>query len=341
MREFPQPEDFPPPPLYPYVVMTLIVFAVLGAILFHPARKARPYDALCWLVAAYLLTPIFTAGGREDFRIAPALETGVVIMWCLMAVGGLIGWVRLVHQKEEEHVVISILLLAALPLVIWLFTPVGPMGGVPTSRTVCKNNMHLLGLVLYNYRDEFDAWPLHVGGDPPHSWRVDLLPYLDQAPLHGQYDFTATWDSEANRAISNREIFAYHCPSHGDYQEGQPFPTSYALLIGDEAAWTANGFIEPDDIPDGASNTAILTEACGLNIIWTDPRDVDLATAPIGINLPGDAPGRSPGVVSSYHPLGPPVLMADGSVRNLKLDTDPAVLKALLTANGGEDLGEF
>jgi hypothetical protein len=333
VREFPQPQDFPPPSIVSYSVVTAIVVAVLAVILFHPARRARFYDALCWVAAGFVLSGIFQAGNDGDFRIESALERGVAIVWTLMAPGVLIAWARLVRQKDDRHLVLSILaVVLALTLV-----PNYQRPRINSRRGQCVNNMHQLGIALYNYRDVQGAWPLHADGDPPHSWRVDLLPYLDHGPQQKQYDFTATWDAEVNRPLTNREMYIYHCPSHEGYKEGQPFPTSYALLIGDNAAWTKAGLIDPVDIPDGASNTAILTEACGLNIIWTEPRDIDLATAPIGINLRGDAPGHSPSVVSSYHPLGPPVLMADGSVRNLTLDTDPNVLKAMLTADGGED----
>jgi len=90
------------------------------------------------------------------------------------------------------------------------------------------------------------------------------------------------------------------------------------------------------DVTDGVSNTLAIVEACGLPVVWTEPRDVDLAEQRVGVNLPGDQPGRSRGVVSSYHPQGGHVAMADGSVRFMSADIDPGVLRALLSATGGE-----
>jgi len=58
----------------------------------------------------------------------------------------------------------------------------------------------------------------------------------------------------------------------------------------------------------------------------------------VGVNLVGQGKRDSPGAVSSYHPHGGFVAMADGSVRFLTNQTDPNVLKALLTADGGEVL---
>jgi prepilin-type processing-associated H-X9-DG protein len=94
----------------------------------------------------------------------------------------------------------------------------------------------------------------------------------------------------------------------------------------------------PKGVIDGLSYTLMLTEACGQQIVWTEPRDVDMSVSPIGINLDGEVEGRSPGVASSYHPTGCHVLFGDGAVRFLSRTIDPEVLKALITANGNETI---
>ena len=68
---------------------------------------------------------------------------------------------------------------------------------------------------------------------------------------------------------------------------------------------------------------------------------MDVSAQPTGINLKGDAPGHSAGWLSSYHAGGTQVLMADGSVRFLSAQTDPAVLKKLATVDGGEEVGDY
>jgi prepilin-type processing-associated H-X9-DG protein len=339
MREFPQAEDFPPPPLTPYVALTVLACVVLGVFFLRTNRKVRFYDAFFWVAMGSWLQYLFFAGAQEHERNRASLEQGISIVWILMLVACLIGWVRLTRQKEPRYLVLGVS-LAVGAMILLPNQPSAPRG--PSRYFSCKNNLHYIGLALEGYRDHESDWPQQQDGNPPHSWRVALLPYIDYAPLYHRYDFSAAWDAEANRPVTSSYISAYLCPSsEAEHFEGQPFPTSYALLIGDDAAWTTNGFIEPDDIPDGSSHTAILTEACGLGIIWTEPRDIDLAKTPVGINLPGNGPGHSPGVFSTYHPLGANVLMADGSVRTLWLDTDPAVLNAILTADGGDEVPEF
>jgi hypothetical protein len=81
-----------------------------------------------------------------------------------------------------------------------------------------------------------------------------------------------------------------------------------------------------------------------MQIIWTEPRDVDVDSQPAGINLAGNKPGHSQGWLSSYHKHSTRVLMADGSVRTLSQVIDPALLKKLVTIDGGEallDTNEF
>ncbi|HEY3968433.1 MAG TPA: DUF1559 domain-containing protein [Planctomycetaceae bacterium] len=94
--------------------------------------------------------------------------------------------------------------------------------------------------------------------------------------------------------------------------------------------------LPPEQITDGKSTIILFGEASGLNIVWTEPRDIDTARLPVGINLPGCRRGDSHGTLSSYHRGGANVVFADGRVKYLSEQIDPSVLKALLTATGGE-----
>ncbi len=92
---------------------------------------------------------------------------------------------------------------------------------------------------------------------------------------------------------------------------------------------------------DGLANTLAVTEATGLNIVWTEPRDAELGRNPLGINLAGDETSASRGIASSWHEGLVNAAMADGSVRSLSENIDPQVLKALTTISGGEPVGDF
>jgi hypothetical protein len=79
----------------------------------------------------------------------------------------------------------------------------------------------------------------------------------------------------------------------------------------------------------------VVLRSFGLN------RAMDVASQPTGINLKGTKPGHSAGWLSSYHLGGTHVVNADGSVRFLSAQIDPAVLKRLATIDDGEEVGEY
>jgi prepilin-type processing-associated H-X9-DG protein len=114
------------------------------------------------------------------------------------------------------------------------------------------------------------------------------------------------------------------------------FFTAYAAATGPMTAFPKSQALPPEQITDGKSTIILFGEASGLNIVWTEPRDIDTARLPVGINLPGCRRGDSHGTLSSYHRGGANVVFADGRVKYLSEQIDPSVLKALLTATGGE-----
>ncbi len=86
------------------------------------------------------------------------------------------------------------------------------------------------------------------------------------------------------------------------------------------------------DATAGTSNTILSVEASGQNLIWSQPKDVNIDIIPIGINLPGHAEGWSAGLMSSYHPQIAHALLMDGSVQAFsENDTDTEVLRQLLS----------
>ena len=49
-------------------------------------------------------------------------------------------------------------------------------------------------------------------GGPPHSWRVELLPYLDEQPLYDSYHFDEPWDSDHNKQLAETMPDVFRCP---------------------------------------------------------------------------------------------------------------------------------
>ncbi|HEX6986670.1 MAG TPA: hypothetical protein VF170_14915, partial [Planctomycetaceae bacterium] len=87
------------------------------------------------------------------------------------------------------------------------------------------------------------------------------------------------------------------------------------------------------EIADGLSNTILAGEAAGSFKAWGDPTNV--RDPALGINATPDGFGGP-------WKGGANLLLADGTVRLVSEEIDPAVLKALATPAGGEMIpGEF
>jgi hypothetical protein len=213
------------------------------------------------------------------------------------------------------------------------------------------NNLKQICLAFHNYADANRAFPPAVvfgpDGKPWHSWRVLLLPYLEQNELYEQYDFAEPWNSPKNRQVAAKVIDVYRDPAR---PQDDP-ATGYAALVGQDALFAPEGarMQSKDDFPacltrgkrpffqdvtDGTSMTmAFATVPAERSIPWTKPDDIVVDGAFPGIGKP-----QGIGAVDAGVGAGPVALaaFADGAVHVLAADTDPALVRKLITRNGGE-----
>jgi prepilin-type processing-associated H-X9-DG protein len=169
-----------------------------------------------------------------------------------------------------------------------------------------------------------------------HSWRVLLLPFVDQAPLYAQYRFDEPWDGPNNRKLADKIVYAYTCYSddHGG-KGGAPTMTSYVAIVGPDTAWPEHGAASLPDIKDGTINTLLVVEVANSGIHWMEPRDLHVVQMAPTINA------KSGQGISSRDTGGAHVLLADGSVRFISETLTADALRALLTAHAGDKNPDF
>jgi len=238
---------------------------------------------------------------------------------------------RRMKQPSQARYATSILMaLLAVGVLIGLLLPAVPSAREAARRMACSNLIRQAGLaVLENLRTQGNAdrvpsdnSPTLEGG-PPISWRVHLLPYLELAPLRDRYTDAANWDSPQNLPIAATKTHAYTCPSEPNLVSpiGGRF-TSYAKLA--KTTGSAADSLSPQRI--------LLLEACSANIVWSEPRDIDLDAMEWSIQSldprRGTKPWQSKSIGSSWHGSGTHAIFSDGSMRYLPASIDKRILEA-------------
>ncbi len=211
------------------------------------------------------------------------------------------------------------------PILLALLLPAVNAAREASRRSQCSNNLQRIGLALLEYEAATGSLPPAVITDenhtPRYSWRVAILPYLEQAALREQYDSDLPWDDPANEPVSMTSVEAYRCPSDDN---ALPNETNYVMITGKGTVGSLpNTCTKLKDIVDGA-NTIAVVEIVDSGIAWSEPRDLTLEQLSMILN---DQSGTGP---SSRHPGGLNVLFCDGSVRFIADGIDPAELQRLL-----------
>jgi hypothetical protein len=197
------------------------------------------------------------------------------------------------------------------------------------ARMQSANNLKQIAIAMHNFHDTYEAFPPHAiygkDGKPLLSWRVQILPFIEQDNLYKQFHLDEPWDSEHNKKLLDKMPRVYAVPV--DEKALKAHETHYLGFFGKGAFFNGKKGIRITDITDGTSNTIMVVEA-DKSVPWTKPED-----------LPFEA-GKPLPKVGAFWPNGFQVAICDGSVRMLRKDIKPETLRALITINGGEVIGD-
>jgi hypothetical protein len=137
------------------------------------------------------------------------------------------------------------------------------------------NNLKQIGIALHAYHDAYGFLPNNTGvagqaGKPAASWRVHLLPFLEEEALYKQYNFDEAWDSEANKKLIEKLPKIYAPIRVKTKEKGLTF---YRGFDGPDTAFEAGKKLRMVGFADGLSNTVGVVEA-GEPVVWTKPEDI-------------------------------------------------------------------
>jgi hypothetical protein len=264
-----------------------------------------------------MLKSVYDASPETHQQI-PAELSQVLISWLNPTVQG----TRVVVRMDGlEKTSVNLKLLAAI-------------GRTIDDRTRRRSNRHRFKqilLAMHNYYDAYGSFApadKHRGeGGPPHlSWRVYILPFLEEMSLYKEFHLDEPWDSPHNAKLIEKMpdvygSFSFDIASRTKVRSGH---TTFLAPTGEDTIYRGQEVTKFSHILDGTSNTIALVEVKPEYAVpWTAPQDYEF-------NSQDPAAGLLVGVDGRWL-CG----FADGSVHQLRGDAPSNILLHLFRMSDG------
>jgi prepilin-type N-terminal cleavage/methylation domain-containing protein len=174
------------------------------------------------------------------------------------------------HRKGFTLIELLVV-IAIIAVLVSLLLPAVQQAREAARRTQCKNNLKQIGLALHNYADTFSRFPLPslmwgnllggggVGGTQTSNvWSLAILPYMDQANVYNQYNFSrSAWDP-ANTVAGQSKLPAYLCPSTPRDGSGVTYTIPQALAAGGGISSVALTLTNAELLPNVVSSQELV-----------------------------------------------------------------------------------
>lgn len=195
----------------------------------------------------------------------------------------------------------------------------------------CDLNLMQIGFAFHNYADRYGTLPpritVNATGEPLHSWRTLILPFMERSDVYEMIDLTKRWDAPENAAAMKHAITAYQCPACANGASS----CNYVAIYGSDTVLRHEKGVSLWSISDWWDHTIAITESVAGVKHWAEPSDLPLS----GLN---SAVNHCDSGVSSRHSDGVHCLLADASVESLPADWDATLLRQASTCSGGESI---
>lgn len=168
------------------------------------------------------------------------------------------------------------------------------------------------------------AFTKSAQGSPLLSWRVLILPYIEQQNLFNKFNQNEPWDGPTNKPLLSFMPKMYL--SSSNYDVNTAFKTTFLAPVAKETVFSPLGGVTKNSVTDGFSNTILVVDA-----------DDDFATEwtrPVDLNVNSQNPALG---LTASNPAGFMALFCDGSRKVVPNRPYPNVW-AMFTIGGGEQV---
>ncbi len=206
--------------------------------------------------------------------------------------GETVGTLR---QRSSGFTLVELLVvIAIIGILVGLLLPAVQAAREAARRMQCSNNLKQLSLASHNYHDTFKCLP--YGSISYASWRVGILPYIEQSNSYNKMDFGISFSGNADTVnsllLAGITLNSFVCPSNslptneGPWNKHNHLYHNYFGINGavdltsdtlassgkcqsfygyncDNGPMLYNQKVSMGSIPDGTSNTLLFGEQSG------------------------------------------------------------------------------
>ena len=203
--------------------------------------------------------------------------------------------------------------------------------GGPIAANRKRNRMRQLVLGVINYESANATFPPNKNlrrndGAKGLSWRVQILPYIEEVELYQRFRLNEPWDSPHNIKLLDEmpDVFSAYTNTGLTDPVLKPGHTTFVAPTGDGTILGGSDVVKIRHITDGTSKTVLLVEVKPENAVpWTAPQDYAYSPDDPGAGLAWDQTDKVA------------VAFCDGSFRALPKSTSKEMLRRLFIMNDG------
>ncbi|MCM2370893.1 DUF1559 domain-containing protein [Aporhodopirellula aestuarii] len=217
--------------------------------------------------------------------------------------------------------------VATTGVLVGLLLPAVQAARQAARRMSSSNNIKQIMLAMHNYHSAYRQLPKSAitddDGKPLLSWRVAILPFIEEQALYQKFHLDEPWDSEHNLPLAKELPAVYQSPG----VTLGPGMTVMQAVVGEDMGMRPLEKTAFRDFLDGLSNSALILEVnAEAAVIWSKPEDIEIDKANPLQHLGKLREG-------GFH-----IGMADGAVRFFTNSTGPEFFLRLLTRAGKETI---